>query len=184
MITIDRTFQAKYEIKRSKFIAYITPISNFKSLREELRESHPKARHIVYAYRELNEFEQIVENSSDDGEPKGSSGVPVLNVLRGEDFINVAILVVRYFGGIKLGIGGLVRAYSTSAKLVIESADIFKYEKFVKYNFQTPYSNIQRVEYILKGLGIVNINREFMSNSVEWEIEAPESKIENFKRDW
>jgi len=68
-----------------------------------LRESHPKARHIVYAYRELNEFEQIVENSSDDGEPKGSSGVPVLNVLRGEDFINVAILVVRYFGGIKLG---------------------------------------------------------------------------------
>ncbi len=56
-------------------------------------------------------------------------------------------------------------------------ADIFKYEKFVKYNFQTPYSNIQRVEYILKGLGIVNINREFMSNSVEWEIEAPDINI-------
>jgi len=77
-----------------------------------LKIEHPKARHIVYAYRELNEFNQIIENSSDDGEPKGSSGVPVLNVLRGEEFINVAILVVRYFGGIKLGIGGLVRAYT------------------------------------------------------------------------
>ena len=181
MISVDRTFSATYEIKKSKFIAYLTPISNFKSLREKLKEEHPKARHIVYAYRKLNEFEQIVENSSDDGEPKGSSGVPVLNVLRGEDFINVAILVVRYFGGIKLGIGGLVRAYSASAKLVIEKSDSFIYEKLEKYKFKTPYSNIQRVEYTLNGLDIKNIKRDFLSDFVEWEIEAPLSKIEEFK---
>jgi len=176
-----KLFSATYEIKKSKFIAYITPISNFKPLRDKLRIEHPKARHIVYAYRELNEFEQIIENSSDDGEPKGSSGVPVLNVLRGEDFINVAILVVRYFGGIKLGIGGLVRAYTASAKLVLEESNSFLYEKIIEYSFKSTYKNIQRVEYILRETQIENFNRDFLSNGVEWTIKAPISKIEEFK---
>jgi len=182
MRSVDRTFSASYEVKRSKFIAYITPISNFETLKMKLREKHPKARHIVYAYRYLNEFEQVVENSSDDGEPKGSSGVPVLNVLRGEDFINVAILVVRYFGGIKLGIGGLVRAYSTSAKLAIAECESFVYEKLIEYEFKTLYSNIQRVEYILRELNIGILNREFLSDFVLWKIEAPNTKIEEFKK--
>jgi len=181
MRSLNRTFSATYEVKKSKFIAYITPIDNFKSLRAKLKEEHPKARHIVYAYRELNEFEQIVENSSDDGEPKGSSGVPILNVLRGENFINVAILVVRYFGGIKLGIGGLVRAYSTSAKLVIQNSDNFIYEKVVSFSFNTLYSSIQRIEYILRDIGICNIERDFLSDRVHWEIKAPISKIDEFK---
>ena len=182
MRSVKRTFSATYEVKKSKFIAYITPYSNFKNLQKELKEQHPKARHIVYAYRYLNEFEQIVENSSDDGEPKGSSGVPVLNVLRGEDFINTAILVVRYFGGIKLGIGGLVRAYSTSAKLVISESESFIYEKLIRYKFKTSYSNIQKVEYILRELNINISNREFLSDFVLWEIEAPTAKIEEFKQ--
>jgi|AAUQ01.1.fsa_nt_gi uncharacterized YigZ family protein len=181
MKSVDRTFSATYEIKKSKFIAYITPISNFKLLRDKLKIEHPKARHIVYAYRELNEFNQIIENSSDDGEPKGSSGVPVLNVLRGEEFINVAILVVRYFGGIKLGIGGLVRAYTASAKLVIETSDSFLYENIIEYNFKSTYKNIQRVEYILRETKIDNFNRDFLSDGVEWTIKAPVSKIEEFK---
>jgi uncharacterized YigZ family protein len=182
MRSVDRTFSATYEVKRSKFIAYLTPIDNFKTLRDELKLKHPKARHIIYAYRELNEFEQIVENSSDDGEPKGSSGVPVLNVLRGENFINVAILVVRYFGGIKLGIGGLVRAYSTSAKLVIKESDSFEYEKLVEFSFNTTYSSIQKIEYLLKEVGINSISRDFLVDGVLWKIKAPISKIDEFKR--
>ena len=83
---------------------------------------HPKARHHVYAYRYLNEYEQIVENSSDDGEPKGTSGKPSLHVLAGHELINTAVIIVRYFGGIKLGTGGLVRAYSDAVNSVINNA--------------------------------------------------------------
>lgn len=85
------------EVKRSKFITQIIPISEFLGLQEKLKKEHPKANHVVYALRYLNEFDQIVENSSDDGEPKGCAGVPVLNVLRGGELINCAVLIVRYF---------------------------------------------------------------------------------------
>ncbi len=83
----------------------------------------------MYAIRYLNEYNQIVENSSDDGEPKGCAGVPALNILRGKDLINCAVLIVRYFGGIKLGTGGMARAYALSVKEVIEISDIIEYKK-------------------------------------------------------
>ncbi len=83
MKTIVRSSVHTYEIKKSKFIAYLVPIEEFDGLQEKLRIEHPKSRHVVYALRYLNEFDQIVENSSDDGEPKGSSGTPGLHVLRG-----------------------------------------------------------------------------------------------------
>ncbi len=181
MKTIKESFSATYEVKKSKFIAYLVPISEFKGLQDRLKREHPKARHVVYALRYLNEFEQIVENSSDDGEPKGSSGQPALNVLRGEDMINVAVLIVRYFGGIKLGIGGLVRAYGTAVKSVIANSNTFLYEKMLKYQFQTSYSNIQKVEYLLNRLKIERINREFLNSGVKWEIETSRDNIEKFK---
>ncbi|HHC11506.1 MAG TPA: YigZ family protein, partial [Campylobacterales bacterium] len=107
MKTVEKETISTYEIKKSKFITHLVPISQFKGLQDKLKAQHPKARHVVYALRYLNEFDQIVENLSDDGEPKGSSAQPALNVLRGEEMINMAVLIVRYFGGIKLGIGGL-----------------------------------------------------------------------------
>ena len=110
MQTIDRIFKAQLDIKKSNFLAFLCPISSFKSLHEHLKEEHFKAVHVVWATRELNKYGQIVENQSDDGEPKGTSGQPSLNALRGAQLINVAVLIVRYFGGIKLGTGGLVRA--------------------------------------------------------------------------
>ncbi|HSR74465.1 MAG TPA: YigZ family protein, partial [Sulfurovum sp.] len=82
------------------------PIADFEGLQSKLKVEHPKANHVVYALRYLNEFDQVVENFSDDGEPKGCAGTPALNVLRGEGLVNCAVLIVRYFGGIKLGTGG------------------------------------------------------------------------------
>lgn len=181
MKTINKSFISTYEIKKSKFIAHLVPISEFKGLQDRLKKEHPKARHVVYALRYLNEFEQIVENSSDDGEPKGSSGQPALNVLRGEDMIDVAVLIVRYFGGIKLGIGGLVRAYGNAVKNVIANSNTFLYEKMLKYQFETPYSNIQKTEYLLKKLNIEKVDREFLNSGVKWEIETTKENIEEFK---
>ncbi len=139
MILTNLTTQEKHEVKKSIFISYLTPITEFKTLLQNLKKSHPKASHIVYAYRTLNEFNQIVENSSDDGEPKGCAGAPTLSVLRGNELIKSAIITVRYFGGKKLGTGGMIRAYSGAAQKVIKSSRLEPYEKRFPISFSIPY---------------------------------------------
>ncbi|NPA81685.1 MAG: YigZ family protein, partial [Epsilonproteobacteria bacterium] len=79
LFTIDRVYEASYEIKRSEFLSFLVPIERFDEVYDRLKKEHKKANHIVWAKRFLNEFDQIVENSTDDGEPKGTSGVPSLN---------------------------------------------------------------------------------------------------------
>jgi len=180
MNTVENATTAMVEVKQSKFIAHLVPISEFEGLQEKLRAEHPKSRHVVYALRRLNALDQIVENSSDDGEPKGSSGVPALNVLRGEEMINTAVLIVRYFGGTKLGIGGLVRAYTQATKEVISQANIKKYEKLHLFSYQTEYASVQRIEYLLEQVGISNIQKEFAAH-VTWSVTATQEKIDTFK---
>jgi uncharacterized YigZ family protein len=179
MNSIEASSTATVEIKQSKFIAHLVPISQFEGLQERLRIEHPKSRHVVYALRYLNAYDQIVENSSDDGEPKGSSGVPALNVLRGEEMINTAVLIVRYFGGTKLGIGGLVRAYTQATKEVIAASDIKRYEKLHILSYETSYSDVQRVEYLLEQVGIVETEKQF-STEVSWTITATQEKLDQF----
>ncbi len=180
MNTVEAATTATVEVKQSKFIAHLVPISQFDGLQEKLRSEHPKSRHVVYALRYLNAHEQIVENSSDDGEPKGSSAVPALNVLRGEDMINVAVLIVRYFGGTKLGIGGLVRAYTQATKEVILVSDIKKYEKLHILSYETSYSDVQRIEYLLEQVGITDVEKVF-ATEVSWTITATQEKLDQFR---
>ena len=126
---IERSFESLTEVKRSKFLTYLVPISEYKGLQDKLKSEHPKANHVVYALRYLNEFDQVVENTSDDGEPKGCAGTPALNVMRGDGLINCAVLIVRYFGGIKLGTGGMARAYALAVKDVVKVSELILYEK-------------------------------------------------------
>ena len=183
MYTIENSSIGEYEVKKSKFIAHLVPINEYKGLQEKLKAEHPKARHVVYALRYLNEFEQIVENSSDDEEPKGAAGVPSLNVLRGEKLINVAVLTVRYFGGTKLGIGGMARAYANAVKEVISKTNVVLYEKMLSLQFSTTYSDIQKVEYILNKLEICEIKREFLQDGATWTITSTQDKLNQFKRE-
>lgn len=157
-----KEFSFTYEDKKSKFIAFLVPFSNFKELLEKLKTQHPKARHFVYAYRYLNEYEQIVENSSDDGEPKGTSGKPSLAVLSGANIINSAVIIVRYFGGIKLGTGGLVRAYSNSVNEVIKISEFEQYKKLINKTLYCQYSQLSKLEYLLKQENIQIKNKEFL----------------------
>lgn len=168
------------EVNRSKFITYLVPIDDFDGLQDKLKAENPKANHVVYALRYLNEYDQVVENSSDDGEPKGCAGVPVLNVLRGEEMINCAVLIVRYFGGIKLGTGGMARAYSQAVKDVLETAETVPYKKQVTYTFETSYSEVDKTLYKLKQLNIVKVERDFGAEGVTWTIESDEEKIITF----
>ena len=158
---IDKTYTNTYEVKQSKFIAYLTPYSDFQQTLEKLKQEHPKARHFVVAYRYLNEFNQIVEHFSDDGEPKGTSGKPSLMVLQGSSLINSAVIIVRYFGGTKLGTGGLVRAYSEAVNLVISSATLLEYRQEVEIKIYIEYSNIRKIEYECEVSGIEIVEKIF-----------------------
>jgi len=181
MKTIEKAYSNTTEVNRSKFLTHLVPISEYEGLQNRLKAAHPKANHVVYALRYLNEFEQVVENSSDDGEPKGCAGVPALNVLRGEEMINCAVLIVRYFGGIKLGTGGMARAYALAVKDVLKETTLIPYEKEIEYCFETSYSDVDKTLYRLKQLGLVRYERDFGVNSVEWKIKGSEEKIEVFK---
>ena len=183
MQTIETIFKYTTEVNRSKFLTYFIPISQYDGLYDKLKLEHPKANHIVYALRYLNEFEQVVENFSDDHEPKGCAGMPSLNVLRGEELINCAVLIVRYFGGIKLGTGGMARAYALAVKNVLVEANLISYEKEVSYDFFTTYSNVDKILHLFKQLSIIQYERNFGIEGVEWKIIASEEKVEHLKRE-
>ena len=181
MQIVERSYESLTEVKRSKFITHLVPISEYEGMQNRLKNEHPKANHVVYALRYLNEYEQIVENSSDDGEPKGCAGIPALNVLRGENIINCAVLIVRYFGGIKLGTGGMARAYALAVKNVLSEAVLMPYEKQITYTFDTTYSDVDKTLYKLKQLNILEYERDFGVAGVDWVITSSEEKIDIFK---
>jgi len=174
---IDIECTTTLEIKKSKFITYITSYSNFDNLMERLKKEHSKARHFVYAYRYINEYDQIVENSSDDGEPKGTSGRPTLSVLSGSKLINTAVIVVRYFGGIKLGTGGLVKAYSDAVNLVLQSASIKLYVKLKYKKLTIDYSQLSQIEYIISNLKIEILDKVFL-DKICLQLEASSQEYE------
>jgi len=181
MYTLTSHAISTIEVKRSKFITHLVPISEYEGLQFKLKQEHPKANHVVYALRSLNEFDQVVENSSDDGEPKGCAGIPALNVLRGEELINCAVFIVRYFGGIKLGTGGMARAYALAVKNVLHEAELVPYEKEIVMMFSCNYNEVDKTLYRLKQLGLTNYERDFGVDKVVWKLTGSEDKIEKFK---
>lgn len=169
------------EVKQSKFIAHLIPYKEFKLRLEQLKQEHPKARHFVTAFRYLNEHEQIVEGSSDDGEPKGTSGKPCLAVLAGQECINVGVIVVRYFGGTRLGTGGLVRAYGESVNQVLLEADLVEYVKCIDCKYEVLYTNVSRVEYQIQQAGIEVLDKEFGGESVRFNLSGTKAQLEQFE---
>lgn len=178
---IQKEFHSTIEVKKSKFIAYLCPYDDFGITMERLKDEHTKARHFVYAYRYINEFGQIVENSSDDGEPKGTSGRPVLKVLSGALIVNTAVIVVRYFGGTMLGTGGLVKAYSDAVNQVIVEAKFENYEKLEQKTIKTSYAELSKIEYLISQLKI-NIKHKEFGDDVVLTLEATEEKFDEFAR--
>jgi uncharacterized YigZ family protein len=124
--TLQKTVRAELQRERSRFIAIASLAENRDSISSQLRlikDEFPDATHHCYAYR-LIEKNHINEFAEDAGEPLGSAGRPILQVLAGRELLNTLVVVVRYFGGVKLGVGGLIRAYSDATKLALEAASI------------------------------------------------------------
>jgi len=167
------------EVKQSKFIAHLIPYNQYQKTLKLLKEEHPKARHFVTAYRYLNEYEQIVEHSSDDGEPKGTSGKPSLMVIQGKLLINSAVIIVRYFGGTKLGTGGLVRAYSDAVNLTISISELFEYKKEIYNSIEIAYNDIRFIDYECEHFNIIVIEKIF-DDKVIYKIKSDEENLKKF----
>jgi len=126
----------------SKFIGIISPINSeeeAKNIMEAVRSQHPKANHLCYAYRIKNE-EKIIENLSDDGEPSHSAGQPILRQLQGAELLNVLAMVIRYFGGVKLGVGGLMKAYKNATSEALSKAQIIELKEMKQLSLLIDYS--------------------------------------------
>lgn len=169
-----------YEIKQSKFIAYLLPYPLLESTLQRLKTEHPKARHFVTAFRYLNGYGQVVEGSSDDGEPKGTSGKPSLAVLAGHDLIDAAVVTVRYFGGTKLGTGGLVRAYTQAVSDAVSLAELIPYIAQETASFTCSYSDVSQVQYLLRECGITDVDSTFETMEVQWRVSAGSETLSQF----
>ena len=148
--TIKGAATASFIEKRSEFIGNISPVTTEEeaiAFVSKIKKQYTDAKHNVYAYLLRD---NSITRFSDDGEPHGTAGLPVLDVLRKEGVTNVAVVVTRYFGGILLGTGGLVRAYSQAAKMALDAAGKSTVEELTAFTLRVSYSDLQKVEPILE----------------------------------
>ncbi|MBR2721265.1 MAG: YigZ family protein [Clostridia bacterium] len=159
--TLEGSGQAEFVEKKSIFIGNAAPVRSEEEAQafiKRIRNSHSDARHNVWAYMMKGE---IVARYSDDGEPQGTAGVPVLDTIRKSGVTDAVVVVTRYFGGILLGAGGLVRAYSHTARLALEAAHIITYEQYTELSLNCSYSDYQRYLPELSRFGAVLDDTQF-----------------------
>ena len=149
--TIERSASAEFKDRGSKFIAYafpITDVADFKKQLQGLKEEHPKATHYCFAYRigtDGNTF-----RSNDDGEPSGSAGKPILGQIDSKQLTDLAVIVVRYFGGTLLGVPGLINAYKTVTALALQTTPVIQKAIEINYRLQFDYTRMNEVMMIAK----------------------------------
>lgn len=159
--TLDRNGFAEFKERGSRFLAYGYPISDaesFKQILAELKKEHSKAVHHCFAYR-LG-FDQNNFRASDDGEPSGTAGKPILGQIDSKQLTNTLIVVVRYFGGTLLGVPGLINAYKTAASMVLQVTPIVQKPIEVNYQLQFDYTRMNEVMMIVKQFGCTVMQQE------------------------
>lgn len=145
------TKETLYKVKGSKFFGYAFPVLDENDVKEyllDIKKQHFSARHICYAYQIGKESKKIRTN--DDGEPSNSAGMPIYGQIQSFNLTNVLVVSVRYFGGVKLGVGGLISAYKTSAQLSLEKAKILEKTIDVKYQLNFDYTDMNSVQRVIK----------------------------------
>ena len=169
-IKITRTGSSEVIIKKSRFLgtaAYVDNEEEARNMVAEVRKQHYDARHVCYAYSIGDENPSL--KFSDDGEPGGTAGKPILSVIQGSGISNVIIIVVRYFGGVLLGTGGLVRAYSQAAAEAVEAAEKKTICMSCLYDVTLEYGDFDKVKYLLD-----------MNDKVSYEVNYTDKVIVSF----
>ncbi len=180
--TISKAASDSFIEKKSEFIGYIAPVkTNDEAVAfiNEIKAMHRKARHNVYAYilREDN-----ISRYSDDGEPQGTAGVPVLEVLQKRGLTDVCVVVTRYFGGILLGGGGLLRAYSHAASIACDAAHIMDMRLCHRITIKTDYNLYGKINYILPNFDVITVNSDF-ADAVTLEILVMSEKLDTLRKE-
>ncbi len=166
-----------FKDRNSKFFGYIFPVKNESDINaalQSLKKKHHTARHFCYAWQ-LG-IEQIRYRANDDGEPSNSAGMPIYGQIQSFGLTNVLIVSVRYFGGTKLGVGGLINAYRTSAKLAIEASEIVEKTIDVSFVLNFGYDMMSKVMKIIKE-NQLNIVNQKMEVSCELQISVRKSEV-------
>lgn len=147
---INGTAEAEIEVKKSRFLAAVVRCRDEEEARgflERIRKQHYDARHHCFALR-IGEPQKVLERSSDDGEPQGTAGKPMLEILKGAELYDVCAVVTRYFGGTLLGTGGLMRAYSDALKAALSAADCRELREGVRICVRCDYAAANRIKYL------------------------------------
>lgn len=177
MKSIQTEITSEIIINKSRFITILTNINDIDKVKEKLEEIKKKykdATHYCYAYIINNH-----EKCSDNGEPSGTAGMPILNVLKQNDLTNILCVVIRYFGGIKLGAGGLIRAYSTSASVALNKATITNIVNGYNITIEFSYDNLKQIDYLLKN---IDIKKDYQTN-ITYNFNITETKFNQIENE-
>ena len=170
--------------KGSRFISYLYPITSAEEAEgiiAALRKEYHDATHVCYAFR-LGEGNEEYSRFSDDGEPGSTAGLPIYNAIKANDYFNVLAVVVRYFGGTKLGTGGLARAYGAAARKVIDSAETVTIHIKKEVSLDFPYPFTGEIMQIVNRFSLQVVNREYTSKGVSIKLAVPVARIEDVAR--
>lgn len=181
--TILKEEQSEIVEKKSKFIANIYPVINIEDAQKKIKEVNKKyydAKHHCIAYRVLEDG-KIIDRFSDDGEPSGTAGAPMLNLLQANKLCNVLVVVTRYFGGILLGTGGLVRAYSGVVEEALRKAQIIEKARGYEVKIQVNYDNLENLRYHLEKMNIKILKVEY-SEKIEITIDILKNNLEEITK--
>lgn len=176
MQTIKNNTHNEIIIKNSRFICYLYKIKNINdipTLLKNIKQKEKDATHYCYAYILDN-----IKKAEDDGEPSGTAGIPILKVLENNNLNNILAIVVRYFGGIKLGANGLIRAYTKSTTNTLSKDNIIELTKGYNINIEFNYNQIKEIDYLLKD---ININNKEFNTTIKYNIDIPISFLETIK---
>ncbi len=179
-ITLEKAASAELTEKKSVFIGYASPVTSEEEAIEfikTIKKKHADARHNVYAYM-LNGGS--IARYSDDGEPQGTAGVPVLDIIRKGGFCDAVIVVTRYFGGILLGAGGLVRAYSAAARMAVENAGIVTYDQFTEFSLTVSYNDHGKLTTLLAQTNPLRDGIDYVEE-VTLRLALPVDELEDFR---
>lgn len=177
-LTVKGQSESEYIVERSKFITCVFEIDSEETAKEllaEIKRKHPFATHNCYAYTLLDGTMRF----SDDGEPQGTAGMPILEVIKRNGLFNTLVVVTRYFGGIKLGAGGLVRAYSTSASEGLKSAKIVKYMPAVSVSVCLSYEKYGKFLNFIENKTIVVTDTKFDAEITVYSV-IPQDKFTEY----